>query len=81
MRVRVICNHTVFALSSEPFTSACADLRAGETPRELKFAARYDFFSRNAMIFSSIAIGVGSAVTSTVVRVGLGLPEPAKASA
>jgi len=34
-----------------------------------------------AMTFSSIAIGVGSAVTSTVVRVGFGLPSPAKYSA
>ena len=34
-----------------------------------------------AMTLSSIAIGVGSAVTSIVVRVGLGLPAPAKCSA
>jgi hypothetical protein len=34
-----------------------------------------------AMTFSSIAIGVGNAVTSTVVRVGFGLPSPAKCSA
>src|ERR1700720_636554 len=34
-----------------------------------------------AMTLSSIAIGVGSAVTSTVVRVGVGLPAPAKYSA
>lgn len=34
-----------------------------------------------AMIFSSTAIGVGSAPTSMVVRVGLGLPGPAKYSA
>ena len=34
-----------------------------------------------AMTFSSIAIGVGSAMTSIVVRVGFGLPSPAKYSA
>src|SRR5438132_8477870 len=41
---------------------------------------RSTYFSA-AMTFSSIAIGVGSAVTSTVVRVGFGLPSPAKYSA
>lgn len=34
-----------------------------------------------AITLSSIAIGVGSAVTSIVVRVGFGLPVPAKYSA
>jgi hypothetical protein len=34
-----------------------------------------------AMTLSSIAIGVGRAVTSIVVRVGFGLPSPAKCSA
>jgi len=33
------------------------------------------------MTLNSIAIGVGSAPTSTVVRVGFGLPAPAKYSA
>jgi hypothetical protein len=40
-----------------------------------------DYFPTAAITLSSIAIGVGSAVTSTVVRVGLGLPGPAKCSA
>ena len=34
-----------------------------------------------AITLSSIAIGVGNAVTSMVVRVGFGLPSPAKYSA
>ena len=34
-----------------------------------------------AITFSSIAMGVGNAVTSTVVRVGFGLPSPAKYTA
>jgi hypothetical protein len=40
-----------------------------------------DYFPTVAITLSSIAIGVGSALTSTVVRVGLGLPAPAKYSA
>src|SRR5438309_7461196 len=47
-----------------------------------KSAKSADIYSVSAAItFSSIAIGVGSAVTSTVVRVGFGLPSPAKYSA
>src|SRR5437879_12891091 len=42
--------------------------------------ARSTYFSA-AITLSSIAIGVGSAVTSTVVRVGFGLPWAAKYSA
>jgi hypothetical protein len=34
-----------------------------------------------AITLSSTAIGVGKAVTSMVVRVGFGLPDPAKYSA
>ncbi len=39
------------------------------------------YYPTAAMTFSSIAIGVGSAPTSIVVRVGFGLPDPAKYSA
>src|SRR5712691_9603820 len=39
-----------------------------------------DCYPIAAMTLSSIAIGVGSAPTSIVVRVGFGLPEPAKYS-
>ena len=40
-----------------------------------------DYYPTAAITFSSIAIGVGNAVTSIVVRVGLGLAVPAKYSA
>ena len=39
------------------------------------------FYPTAAITFSSIAIGVGNAVTSIVVRVGFGLAWPAKYSA
>lgn len=43
--------------------------------------ARIAVYPTAAITFSSIAIGVGKAVTSIVVRVGFGLPGPAKYSA
>jgi hypothetical protein len=39
------------------------------------------YYPTAAITLSSMAIGVGNAVTSTVVRVGFGLPGPAKYSA
>ena len=52
-----------------------------ETVRAATFAVTHFAYPTDAITFSSIAIGVGSAVTSTVVRVGFGLPGPAKCSA
>ena len=54
------------------------------TPRDLRRAAasrRNPAYPTAAITFSSIAIGVGNAVTSIVVRVGFGLAGPAKYSA
>ena len=61
--------------------------RDGARPSILKsmssaLSAVFDGFHPTAAItLSSIAIGVGSAPTSIVVRVGFGLPGPAKYSA
>jgi len=61
--------------------------RAPQTTREaralpgLRSAKSVDDYSCNvAITLSSMAIGVGSAPTSTVVRVGFGFPSPAKYS-
>src|ERR1043166_6377392 len=54
-------------------SASCRQLQAG--------SLRSPDYPTAAITLSSIAIGVGSAVTSTVVRVGFGLPSPAKYSA
>ena len=48
---------------------------------ELSAKSVDDYYPAAAITLSSIAIGVGNAVTSIVVRVGFGLAWPAKYSA
>ena len=52
--------------------------RAG---KRVSFKSVDNYYPTAAITFSSIAIGVGNAVTSIVVRVGFGLAGPAKYSA
>ena len=52
--------------------------RAG---KRVSFKSADHYYPTAAMTFNSIAIGVGNAVTSIVVRVGFGLAGPAKYSA
>src|SRR5437867_11273831 len=63
---------------SEPASKQKKSRQAAETNRLAACAPRTHCTA--AMTLSSIAIGVGSAPTSIVARVGFGLPGPAKYS-
>ena len=53
----------------------------GRAGKRMSFKSVDNDYPTAAITFSSIAIGVGNAVTSIVVRVGFGLAAPAKYSA
>src|SRR5438874_4033036 len=75
LQLPAVCRQHFRAANPEQRTSR----QAAESSRLPSCAPRSH--ATAAITFNSIAIGVGSAVISIVVRVGFGLPSPAKCSA